>query len=252
MPSDRYSLRNSDGNLVKAENNNFVIVRGKQNGPFDSLNLGSLPTQNSVSIRPVNCITRPNHVLWTLKTGPEAKQWFKEHYPRVGFDDVDLIPDEEWDRFANAEGLAFPPCQYCPGLQASPVSGECGIVLLGDAAHAFSPDIGQGINAGLMDVVQLHKTMQSSAKTRSLGMVLKDYELVRAPEVSNFGDIKYFTHFQTYLTYLDIQLSSAFINAHQTKALIRIARFGSPYQVSTQHNVIMQCSSLLSNTRTNV
>ena len=126
-----------------------------------------------------------------MKTGPEAKKWFKEHYPRVGFDDVDLIPDEEWDRFANAEGLVFPPCQYCPGLQASPVSGECGIVLLGDAAHAFSPDIGQGINAGLMDVVQLHKTMQSSAKTRSLGMVLKDYELARAPEVSNFGDIKY-------------------------------------------------------------
>ena len=38
--------------------------------------------------------------------------------------------------------------------QASSENGECGIVLLGDAAHSFSPDIGKGINVGLMDVVQ--------------------------------------------------------------------------------------------------
>ena len=152
--------------------------------------------RTSAAIRPTNCITRPNHVLWTLKTGAQAKSWFKDNYPRLDFDD--LISDEEWDRFAQAPGLAFPPCQYCPGLQASSSNGECGIVLVGDAVHSFSPDTGQGINAGLMDVVQLKKSLESAAKSTEnrstklrgiLGTALKEYERVQAPEVS--GRVSY-------------------------------------------------------------
>jgi len=166
-------------------------VRGKGNGPFDTMSLKSLPMRTSAIIRTVNCITRPNHVLWTLKTGAQAKLWFTDNYPRLDFDT--LISYEEWDRFAKAQGLSFPPCQYCPGLQASSSNGECGIVLVGDAAHSFSPDIGQGINAGLMDVVQLKETLESavnSSENRStklsqiLGTALKEYERIRAPEVS--------------------------------------------------------------------
>lgn len=49
-----------------------------------------------------------------------------------------MVQDEkEWERFAKAEGTYFPPCQYCPGLQASSPTGDAGIVLVGDAIHAF-------------------------------------------------------------------------------------------------------------------
>ncbi|OEU11337.1 hypothetical protein FRACYDRAFT_192784 [Fragilariopsis cylindrus CCMP1102] len=202
VPTNKYSLIDSDGTKIATNNTDFVVVRGKNNGPLDNLNLGCLPVQDSLAIRQANCITRPNHVLWTMNTGDEVKAWFKDNY-RSRLDLDDLISDHEWDRFAKAKGNTFPPCQYSPGLQASSDNGECGVVLLGDAAHAFSPDIGQGINAGLMDVVQFDKIL---AKTHndddrsvegSLGRALTEYERIQAPE---------------------------------TRALIRLARFGSPYQ----------------------
>ena len=34
------------------------------------------------------------------------------------------------------------------------------MVLLGDAAHAFPPDLGQGVNAALQDVLVLHDTLE--------------------------------------------------------------------------------------------
>lgn len=203
LPADRYLVKDADGKKVAAKKNDFIIVRGKRVGPRDTLSLNCLPVDDSVTIRPGNCITRPNHVLWTMKNGEEVKAWFKDNYPRLDLDDI--ISDAEWQRFAEAEGLAFPPCQYSPGLKVSSNNNKSGIVLLGDAAHSFSPDIGQGINAGLMDAVKLSETLantctddESTESTEnSLGAALKNYERIQAPE---------------------------------TRALIRLARFGSPYQ----------------------
>ena len=146
-----------------------------------------LPVKGSQPMRPANAITRPNHILWTMKSGAEVKKWFKENFARLNFDD--LVPEEEWERFAKAEGLAFPPCQLCPGLVASSENDECGVVLLGDAAHAFSPDCGQGINAGLMDVVRFNETLsrfsidESTKPDGGLGRALREYERIQAPEV---------------------------------------------------------------------
>jgi len=204
VPAGEYTIQDADGKEATTKNNDFVIVRGKKDTPLEYLSFGCLPVKDGVHIRPGNCVTRPNHVLWTMKTGEEVKHWFTNNYPRLDFDK--MIPDKEWERFAKAEGLAFPPCQYSPGLQASSENDECGVVLLGDAAHAFSPDIGQGINSGLMDVVQLGEILESRATPSdgesgeskgSLGQALKKYESVQAPV---------------------------------TRGLIRIARFGSPYQ----------------------
>lgn len=114
-----------------------------------------------------------------MHTGNEVKAWFKDNY-RNRLDLDDLISDQEWERSAKAKGNTFPPCQYSPGLQSSSDNGECGIVLLGDAAHAFSPDIGQGINAGLMDVVQFDKILATTNRSieGSLGRALTEYERI--------------------------------------------------------------------------
>lgn len=89
------------------------------------------------------------------------------------------------------------------------------------ASTPFHPDIGQGVNSGLGDVVALDRALrgvdvltgkekkkvgrtwrrrkkgEKKKKKPSLGMALKTYERVRRPEI---------------------------------KALIRLARFGAPYQ----------------------
>lgn len=75
----------------------------------------------------------------------------------------------------------------------------------GDSVHAFPPDIGQGINAGLTDVEALDRALlgqdlitgEQGTPPATLGDALKTYEKVHSPEVA---------------------------------AVIRLARFGSPYQ----------------------
>jgi len=84
--------------------------------------------------------------------------------------------------------------------------GHSGVVLVGDALHSYPPDIGQGVNSGLCDVVELGKSLESVnlsidredfSKKQTLGDALKKFEVNRMKE---------------------------------TKALIRLARFGAPYQ----------------------
>mmetsp|Transcript_17105 Transcript_17105/g.32353 ORF Transcript_17105/g.32353 Transcript_17105/m.32353 type:complete len:438 (+) Transcript_17105:179-1492(+) len=126
----------NDRREVTMQNNNIIAIRGLKDGPRDFLSLGCLPMTDDVTSRPANAITRPDHVLWTLKTGDEVQKWYEENFPRLSFqkeEDGGMISKAEWERFARAEGTTFPPCQYTPGLQASSMDGKCGIVLLGDS-----------------------------------------------------------------------------------------------------------------------
>jgi 2-polyprenyl-6-methoxyphenol hydroxylase-like FAD-dependent oxidoreductase len=73
---------------------------------------------------------------------------------------------------------------------------------MGDACHAFPPDIAQGINAGLEDVVALDRALRDTGKpsktpVETLGQALLNYQANRGPEHA---------------------------------ALIRLARCGAPYQ----------------------
>lgn len=104
-----------------------------------------------------------------------------------------LVSVDEWDRFAKSEGSRFPPCQYSPGLVAT--NGNSGIVLVGDAAHTFPPDLGQGVNAALGDVAVLDNSLSQSD---SLSDALEAYEKNRGPEVSSM----IFTAFQLFCQFL--------------------------------------------------
>ena len=55
----------------------------------------------------------------------------------------------EADAFARAPPGVFPDPQFVADVAAVGASGGTGIALLGDAAHAFPPDVGQGVNAAL-------------------------------------------------------------------------------------------------------
>jgi 2-polyprenyl-6-methoxyphenol hydroxylase-like FAD-dependent oxidoreductase len=71
---------------------------------------------------------------------------------------------QEWERFAKSNGTAFPYCQHSHGGLAvhsnSFANDSCGVVLVGDAAHAFPPEGGQGVKAGLADVMALNRALR--------------------------------------------------------------------------------------------
>lgn len=81
-------------------------------------------------------------------------------------------------RFAASRGGTFPAPQYTTHLSWTPDqaakqqdrpkarsrSGGSGtsVVLIGDAAHSFPPDLGQGVNSALEDVVVLEGALEDA------------------------------------------------------------------------------------------
>jgi kynurenine 3-monooxygenase len=59
-------------------------------------------------------------------------------------------------------------------------SSECGIVLMGDSAHATSPSIGMGMNTALRDAQKFHELLDEYDD--DLGRVLPRYSIDRVPE----------------------------------------------------------------------
>jgi kynurenine 3-monooxygenase len=136
------------------------------------------------------------------------RKWFAASFPRLPWDE--WVNASEWECFAQTPGITYPEPQFSHGSVAVGPTEQTGVVLVGDACHAFPPDIGQGINSGLEDVVALDRALQgkdirtgedSSSHTtthnNTLGTALRTYQRNRGPE---------------------------------HRALIRVARFGAPYQ----------------------
>ncbi|KAL7570692.1 hypothetical protein ACA910_017816 [Epithemia clementina (nom. ined.)] len=201
-----FTLRNTDGSRIPTYADTIYAIRSVNTGT-ERMSLGLLPVRDPNAIRPANVNSRHDHKLWSITTGPEMKEYFIKSFPRLPWDEI-ITNDAEWERFAQATGTTFPMPQYSPGtVLSSPQDPDnVGIVLVGDACHAFPPDIGQGINAGLNDVVALDRCLQGrdiitgqplNAPPPTLSEALQRYERNRQPE-------------------------------HH--ALIRLARFGAPYQ----------------------
>ena len=193
----------------------IYAIRSANNGPRTYISLGVLPMKDNNAVRPTNIITRPDHGVWKITDGKSMREYFQQAFPRLNFQEGGMISNEEWDRFAKAEGTRFPPCQYSPGMSVWSESGSTGVALVGDSIHAFSPDIGQGVNAGLMDIVCLDRALSglntetgekdgdTADKKPTLQANLERYQKQHAPEVA---------------------------------ALIRLARFGAPYQYRQPHH----------------
>ena len=90
-----------------------------------------------------------------------------------------VVSDEACEAFANAEPGAFPSPQYVETVAATVGAARC--FLVGDAIHAFPPDLGQGVNAALEDV-------------KTLGDVLDDQNAVAAYQAARAPAAKAIAH----------------------------------------------------------
>ena len=219
LPPD-FQIPDENGIGQETTSTNIYFMESVNQGSKD-IRLGLLPSKDPTLVRPANVVTRPDHELWSFRDGPSIKSYIQKSFPRFAWDTI--IPDDaEWERFAQAKGTSYPAAQYCPGIAvSSPTNPQVGVVLLGDATHAFAPDIGQGINAGLNDVVALDRCLRGQnvvsgesegAPPKDLATALAIYEQDRARE---------------------------------HKALIRLARFGARKSSDPAIEIIMCCNKHL-------
>ncbi|GAX26316.1 hypothetical protein FisN_16Lh154 [Fistulifera solaris] len=205
-----FTIPNGTESFV-TDSEGIYVVRGTKDGSRTRLGLGFLPVKDPNLVRPANTNTRPDHLIWSLQDGPSMKQYFQENFPRFEWDNY--VSEEEWERFSQAKGTSFPFCQYSTGAAVWSLSGNAGVVLVGDACHAFPPDIGQGINAGLQDIVALDQSLRGEdINTRVMETSGESSTPVTPPPLSS-----------ALAAYQENRVA-------EHRALIRLARFGAPYQ----------------------
>lgn len=167
-----------------------------------------------------------------LPTAAIGKKSDETEGPRSSVDIYDFVERDEFLRFVQAKPGRFPHPQYCKHLYAKAVShndrvgkvtwnidvstnteGEkqkegAQFLLLGDAAHAFPPDLGQGVNSGLEDIYVLDQCLSSENEPSlapdgyplsgaadhkaSLSKALKQYEIKRTPELKALIELMVF------------------------------------------------------------
>eukprot|EP00903_Cladosiphon_okamuranus_P016889 g15571.t1 len=193
----RFRLGNDDD--ARAQSEKAYAILSKFSDAKRTIRIGVLPWgppggDRENHPRGGNFITLPGHHLWDLKTAAEMKAYLAETFPQIPV--AAEIEDAELSRFAESKGGRFPDPQYCPGLfwlakgngggdgvvQGGELetSSRSGAALVGDAIHAFPPDLGQGVNSALEDVVVLERALASCGDR--VEDALPEYERARAAD----------------------------------------------------------------------
>ncbi|GIL63355.1 hypothetical protein Vafri_17312 [Volvox africanus] len=187
-------------------NQQFFRVLGVDAPPNRIVRLGLFPVKDSKAPRTANIIKPNDHVFWTLTTGPQLGAFLQESFPQL--DISALFTEEQLQAVAASRGGVFPRPQYlkhftavlqqsCSSSALSSTASDappaavagpcCGVALVGDAVHCFPPDLGQGVNSAMQDVVGLAQALDDG--DGDLVRALPLYETRRAPEAAALAEL---------------------------------------------------------------
>jgi len=178
------------------------------------LRLGLLPSKDPELPRTANIIKPKNHHVWGITDAEEMRAYLKESFPQI---DVNaLVSEADAEAFLEGKVGEFPAPQFVRGMQLflEEGSGTAGFALLGDSIHAFPPDIGQGVNAALEDVMDFREALLGLGKhDRNPAYLKKGATVLQSPLLLKEALQRYQA-----------------LRAPEAEAVARIAQVGAPYQ----------------------
>lgn len=166
-----FSVTNvTDGSSLTMRSSGAYVVPSASTKPNTRrLRLGLLPSRDPELPRTANIIRPSSHEIWGCKTGAEVREFLRSEFPQLP--DA-VVSDAACADFAAGDPGAFPCPQYVETVAAQVKGSE--VFLVGDAIHAFPPDLGQGVNAALEDVKALGEAFESEDAVAA-------YQAARAP-----------------------------------------------------------------------
>lgn len=174
----------ADDASVTASPRQAYVIRPAKRAPLGATRLGLLPVADPSFPRTANVILPPEHPVWALNSAEKVRAWLDDTFPATPMRDI--VDEEEASAFAECRPGAFPAPCFAPKQHL--LLPKAGICLVGDAIHAFPPDIGQGVNAALGDVMHLSRALDAALAAGTdgpedlLGRALPAYEAACAPE----------------------------------------------------------------------
>lgn len=164
-----------------------ILVGRKGYSPNRAFNIGVFPV-NPQDIEAMGgylagTARRPDHKLWELRDAEEGFKLFEENFPQI--DIRKCITTESMKEFIECRPSKFGYVSRRGSLVANVGrDGSGGVVLLGDAAHSFPPDIGQGVSVGLEDARLFAEILGSCEQDCHLREILQLYERRRDDDTS--------------------------------------------------------------------
>jgi kynurenine 3-monooxygenase len=129
-------------------------------------------TMNGVIYFPMN-----NNNINNLKSSEEVMQFFGANFPQI----TPLISKEE------AEAFSLRPISSIKTIRCNRYHYGDSVLIIGDAAHAISPSLGQGCNAALEDVQILDNLLDEYSD--NLALVLEKYSIQRKDDADAIAEM---------------------------------------------------------------
>jgi 2-polyprenyl-6-methoxyphenol hydroxylase-like FAD-dependent oxidoreductase len=171
------SVRSADGTAALDDHRMAYLLASPAKPRDAALQLAAFPVSNNQEPRSANIIRPADHPIWTLKTAESLYTFLEKSFPQLDIRAV--ISADQADAFVRIEPGRFPVPQYARHLHQSLGASTMQVLLIGDAAHAFPPDLGMGVNSALEDLFHLAGHLET---TPDLAAACAAYEAQRLPQ----------------------------------------------------------------------
>jgi 2-polyprenyl-6-methoxyphenol hydroxylase-like FAD-dependent oxidoreductase len=172
------TVRKANGATLLGDHRMAYLLSSVPAKRDEALQLAIFPVASNQEPRSANIIRPADHRFWALETPDALFAFLEKSFPQLDIRSV--ITHEQAKAFLATAPGRFPVPQYASHLHAALGTPAIQVLLIGDAAHAFPPDLGMGVNAALEDLLCLARHLEDSPDT--LENACAAYETERLPQ----------------------------------------------------------------------